>query len=206
MNDSWYDRYLVPPLMDFACGLPVVAAQRRAVVPLAAGRVLEVGIGTGRNLRFYDTRRIESLVGVDPGERMHPQAARRAARAGLPLELLASGAEQLPLPDGSFDCVVCTFTLCSVQDPLASLGEMRRVLRPGGQLLFSEHGLAPEARVARWQRRLEPLWMRLAGGCHLTRDLPALLREAGFRSDLLQGYFARPHTVGYGYWGQASAA
>lgn len=205
-SPSWYDRHLLPWLIDFACGLPVVAGQRRAIVPQAAGRVLEIGIGTGLNLAFYDAARVERLVGIDPAQEMHPLARRRSRRAGMPVELHAAAAEQLPLPSASFDSVVCTFTLCSVRDPAAALAEMRRVLRPGGQLLFAEHGLAPDAGVARWQRRIEPYWTRIAGGCHLTRDVPLLLRDAGFRADLERGYFSRPRFLGYGFWGRASAA
>jgi ubiquinone/menaquinone biosynthesis C-methylase UbiE len=202
---SWYDRHVLPWLIDFACGLPAIAQQRRKVIPQAAGRVLEIGIGTGRNLPFYDPRKVERLVGIDPAQEMHPLAARRSARAGLPVDLRASAAEQLAFDSGSFDCVVCTFTLCSVRDPAAALSEMRRVLRPGGQLLFAEHGLAPDASVARWQRRLEPAWSRIAGGCHLTRDVPLLLRDAGLRFELERGYFASPKFAGYGFWGRASA-
>jgi SAM-dependent methyltransferase len=202
---NWYDRHLLPYLIDFACGLPVVAAQRRQVIPQAAGRVLEVGIGTGLNLRFYDRSRIERLVGIDPAQEMHPLAQRRSRRAGLDVDLRAAAAERLPFEAASFDCVVCTFTLCSVRDPAAALAEMRRVLRPGGHLLFAEHGLAPDAPVAAWQRRLEPVWTRIAGGCHLTRDVPLLLRDAGFHADLERGYFSRPKVLGYGFWGRAQA-
>ena len=201
---SWYDRRVLPYLIDFACGLPAVAAQRRSVVPQAAGRVLEIGIGTGLNLPFYEPRKVERLVGIDPSVEMHPLALRRSRRAGLPVELRTAAAEQLPLDTASFDCVVCTFTLCSVRDPAAALSEMRRVLRPGGRLLFAEHGLAPDASVARWQHRLEPAWSRLAGGCHLTRDVPLLLRDAGFRAEMERGYFARPRFAAYGFWGRAT--
>jgi SAM-dependent methyltransferase len=203
---SWYDRHVLPYLIDFACGLPPVANQRRKVIPLAAGRILEIGIGTGLNLRFYDPRNVETLVGIDPAEEMHPLATRRSLRAGLPVDLRAATAERLPLDSASFDCVVCTFTLCSVGDPAAALAEMRRVLRPGGQLLFAEHGLAPDASVSRWQHRVEPYWSRIAGGCHLTRDVPLLLRDAGFRADMESGYFSRPKLLSYGYWGRASTA
>lgn len=202
---DWYDDHLLPYLVDFACGLPVVAAQRRKVIPQAAGRVLEIGIGTGRNLAFYDPAKVSALVGIDPAEQMHPLARRRSARAGLPVELRTLAAERLPLDTSSFDCVVCTYTLCSVADPLAALAEMRRVLRPGGRLLFAEHGLAPDAAVARWQARIEPYWTRIAGGCHLTRDVPLLLREAGFRARVEEGYFSRPRLLGYGFVGDAQA-
>lgn len=202
---SWYDRHLLPWLLDFACGLPVVAAQRRKVVPQAAGRVLEVGIGTGLNLAFYDPRKVQAVVGIDPARQLHPLARRRSDRAGLPVELHPLAAERLPLPAASFDCVVCTYTLCSVGDPLAALAEMRRVLRPGGKLLLAEHGLAPDAPVARWQQRIEPWWSRVAGNCHLTRDVPRLLREAGFDATLDAGYLDGPRVLSYNFWGEATA-
>lgn len=205
-QDSWYDRHVLPYLIDFACGLPVIAAQRRKVIPRAAGRVLEIGIGTGRNLAFYDTNKVQVLVGIDPAPQMHPLARRRSERAGLPVELHSLSAEKLPLESSSFDCVVCTFTLCSIPDPLAALAEMRRVLRTGGRLLFAEHGLAPDRAVARWQYRLEPWWSRIAGGCHLTRDVPLLLQEAGFRAEVEAAYVARPKVLSYDFWGEATAA
>lgn len=203
---SWYHRHVLPYLVDFACGLPVIAQQRRKVVPQAAGRVLEVGIGTGLNLRFYERQKVQALVGVDPAEQMHRLARRRSQRAGLPVELHSLSAERLPLESSSFDCVVCTYTLCTVADPAAALGEMRRVLRPGGKLLFVEHGRAPDAAVVRWQYRLEPYWSRIAGGCHLTRNVPLLLRDAGFESDMEEAYVAWPKLLSYQFWGRARAA
>jgi ubiquinone/menaquinone biosynthesis C-methylase UbiE len=204
-HPSWYDRHVLPWLLDFACGLPVVSAQRRKVIPQAAGRVLEIGIGTGLNLAFYDKRKLQSLVGIDPALELHPLARRRSARAGIPVQLEAVAAERLPLASGSFDCVVCTYTLCTVADPAAALAELRRVLRPQGKLLFVEHGLAPDASVARWQRRIEPWWSRAAGGCHLTRDVPLLLRDAGFRSRVEAQYVTRPRLLAYTFWGEAQA-
>ncbi|MDE2607794.1 MAG: class I SAM-dependent methyltransferase [Burkholderiales bacterium] len=204
--DSWYDRHLLPWLVDFACGLEPIARQRRKVIPQASGRVLEVGIGTGLNLRFYDRQRVQALVGVDPAQQMHRLAQRRSRAAGIAVDLRPLSADRLPFEAGSFDTVVCTYTLCTVPDPQAALAEMRRVLRPGGTLLFAEHGLAPDAAVARWQHRLEPLWARLAGGCHLTRDVPFLLREAGFAATVEAGYVAWPRFAGYNFWGAASAA
>lgn len=201
---SWYDRHLLPHLVDAGCSVAPIARLREQVVPRASGRVLEVGIGTGLNLRFYDRGQVQALVGIDPAQQMHPLARRRSAAAGLPVELLPLAAEGLPLPDASFDCVVCTFTLCSVDDPSAALAEMRRVLRPTGRLLYAEHGLAPDPSVARWQHRLEPLWTRVAGGCHLTRDMPALLTAAGFRIAGRSAYVARPHTLAFVSWGEAT--
>lgn len=206
VSATWYERRVLPYLLDFACGMSPIANQRREVIPRAAGRVLEVGIGTGLNMPFYDRAKVQSLVGVDPSQQMHALARRRSERVGLPVDLRLLSAEQLPLESGSFDCVVCTYTLCSVPDPLAALAEMRRVLRPGGKLLFAEHGLAPDQGVARWQFRLEPMWSRIAGGCHLTRDVPRLLREAGFHASVDACYVARPKVFSYNFWGEAVSA
>lgn len=203
---SWYERYVLPYLLDFACGLGPIAEQRQKIVPLASGRVLEIGIGTGLNLRFYDKSKVAKLVGIDPAEQMHALARKRSSSVGLPVELRSLSADRLPIASGSFDCVVCTYTLCTVHDPSAALAEMRRVLRPGGKLLFAEHGLAPDANVAKWQSRLEPLWSRIAGGCHLTRDVPRLLKDAGFEGAIEAAYVTRPKTLAYNFWGEATAS
>ncbi len=203
---NWYDRHVLPYLMDFACGLPMVQAQRRLLVPQAQGRVLEVGMGTGRNLPFYDRQRVSFVVGVDPAMQMHRLAQRRSRQAGIAVELMGLSAEHLPATDASFDTVVCTYTLCSIPDPLQALHEMRRVLVPGGRLLFCEHGRAPDETVRRWQDRLQPLWGALAGGCHLGRDVPALLEAAGFAATMQSAYLAGPRPMTFHYWGHAQAA
>lgn len=203
---NWYERHVLPCLLDVACGLAPIRHQREQVVPLAQGRVLEVGIGTGLNLPHYDPRRVRQLVGLDPAMSLHRLAQRRAARAGLAVELIGLSAERIPLDDASFDTVLVTYTLCTIPDPLAALREMRRVLAPGGRLLFCEHGRAPEASVRRWQARLQPLWGRIAGGCQLGRDIPALLHEAGFETPgLHEAYLPGPRPFAYNYWGQAEA-
>lgn len=202
---NFYDQHVLPYLIDFACGLPMVQAQRRQLVPQAQGRVLEIGMGTGRNLAFYDRSRVTRLVGVDPAMQMHRLAQKRSQKAGIAVELMGLSAEQLPTADASFDTVVCTYTLCSIPDALQALREMRRVLVPGGQLLFCEHGRAPDAGVRRWQERLQPLWGPLAGGCQLGRDIPALLQEAGFVAQTQSAYLAGPRPMTFHYWGQARA-
>lgn len=205
MSENWYDRHILPYLIDLACGIGPVGRQREKVVPQARGRVLEIGIGTGRNIPYYDRSRVSQVVGVDPALRMHHLAEKRIRATGLPVELIGLSAEKLPVADASFDTVVCTYTLCTIPDPLAALAEMKRVLVPGGRLLFSEHGVAPDADVARWQARLQPLWKPLAGGCHLNRDIPLLLQEAGFHTQLQSAYIPGPRVVSYHYWGQAQA-
>jgi len=205
MTMNWYERHLLPHLIDIACGMPAVRRQRLRVVPNAHGRVLEIGIGTGLNMPYYEPERIESLVGVEPSQRMHRLALRRSKAAGLEVRLVGLSAEKLPLADASFDSVVSTFTLCTIPDPVAALKEIRRVLAPGGRLLFAEHGRAPEASVRKWQQRLQPLWIPLAGGCHLDRDIPALLREAGFVPKVQSRYLPGPKFLSYHYWGEAVA-
>ena len=207
MSASWYDRHLLPHLVDFACGTQPVRRQREMIVPLAHGRVLEVGIGTGLNMPFYDPSRVRYIVGVDPALQMHRLASKRIARAGLDVELVGISAETLPLEDESIDTVVTTYTLCTIPDPVAALREMRRVLAPGGRLLFCEHGRAPDESVRRWQARLTPHWQKIAGGCHLDRDIPVLLEVAGFRCDALQmRYLPGPRPLTYNYWGVAVTA
>lgn len=204
MSAGWYERVVLPRLLDLACGVKPVRRQRLKVVPKAGGEVLELGIGTGLNLPHYDRARLRRLVGVDPALQMHALAHRRARESGIEVELVGLSAEQLPLPDASFDCVVCTYTLCSIPDPAAALGEVHRVLRPGGRLLFSEHGLAPDESVRRWQHRLQPLWGPIAGGCRLSVDVPALLCSAGFDARIESRYLPGPRFASYHYWGEAS--
>ena len=204
MSLSWYDRYILPPALDFACGLPMLSRQRQLVVPLARGRVLEVGIGTGLNMPYYDKTRITKITGLDPALQLHALARERIEQSGLDVELVGLSAEQIPRPDASFDTVLITYTLCTIPDAHSALLEMHRVLKPGGKLLFCEHGHAPDASVARWQDRLQPLWGKVAGGCHLGRDIPALLRGAGFRLPSVEtGYLPGPKPFTFHYWGEA---
>lgn len=204
---GWYERHVLPYLIDFACGMKAVREQREKVVPLARGRVLEVGIGTGLNLRHYDKAKVEKIVGLDPALEMHRLARKRMQRAGLEVELVGLPAERIPFRDASFDTVLMTYTLCSIPEPVAALREMRRVLRPAAKLLFCEHGASPDPAVRRWQDRLTPLWCRVGGGCHLNRDIAALLAQAGFRSDDLQtAYLPGPRPLTYNYWGTAAPA
>lgn len=203
---SWYERHMLPYLIDFACGMKMVQRQRDKVVPLARGRVLEIGIGTGLNLEHYDKSRISQVIGLDPGVEMHRLAQKRVKKIGIPVELVGLSAEKIPFDPQAFDSVVVTYSLCTIPDPAAALKEMHRVLKPGGKLIFCEHGLAPEASVRRWQDRLTPVWSKLAGGCHLNRDVPALLKEAGFRSaDMQTMYLPGPRPLTYHYWGTAEA-
>lgn len=198
-----YTGHVLPRLIDRALRSPVIEAERAKLVPHASGRVLEVGIGSGLNLPFYRST-VEALYGIDPSVALWRLAAARRARSPFAIEFMGGSAERVPSHDDSFDTVVTTFTLCSIPDPRAALDEMRRVLRPGGRLLFVEHGRAPDARVRAWQDRLTPLWRRIAGGCHLNRAIDELIRGAGFTMvGLEMAYAAYPKLLGYFFTGTA---
>jgi ubiquinone/menaquinone biosynthesis C-methylase UbiE len=202
---SFYEQHLLPHLINCACGSGPIRRQRQKIVPRARGTVLEIGIGTGLNLPFYDAASVERLIGLDPSEASWNLASERASGLPFPVEFIGLPGEEIPLPDASVDCIVMTFSLCTIPDPLSALAGMARVLRPGGELLFCEHGRAPDRRVQRWQDRLNPLWRRIAGGCHLNRDIEALLRSAGFSPrDLHTMYLPRtPRFAGFNTWGVA---
>lgn len=205
---NWYEEHVVPRLIRCACSGPAIMKLREQVVPLAGGAVLELGCGGGLNQRFYDSARISAYAGVDPSAKGLEFARMEAARKGWSHDIRAGTGEAIPFPDDSFDCVVCTFTLCSVQDPGKSIAEMRRVLKPGGQLLFAEHGRAPDAKVAKWQARVEPVWKRVAGGCHLTRPVGKALAGHGFTLRPLGAAYVPkvPRIAGWMEWGVALKA
>ncbi len=191
-----YAKYVLPRLIDLACGQKPMAKLRRQYVPKAKGRVLEIGIGSGHNLAHYQD--VQAIVGLDPAPELTRMAQRRAAEAGVDVQILQASGEQIPAQDGEFDAIVCTWTLCSIPNVGQALGEMRRVLKAGGRFHFIEHGLSPDPRVVRWQRAIEPVWKRIGGGCHLTRQPDALLRKAGF--ELLEanaGYQPGPKWAAY---------
>lgn len=202
---SLYDRYVLPKLLGYACASPPMMKQRTKVVPQAEGRVLELGIGMGLNLAAYDAGRVREVVGVDPSPELRAAAQAAPHDPQLSVRVEDGTAEALPFEDASFDTVVCTFTLCSVCTPSAALAEARRVLKPAGRFLFCEHGLAPDPGVARWQRRIEPLWKRIAGGCHLTRPVGSAIAGAGFAIERLETMYVRhtPRFAGWNEWGAA---
>jgi ubiquinone/menaquinone biosynthesis C-methylase UbiE len=201
---SFYARHVLPRLLDWTMRAGAVTPYRARIAGAAQGRVLELGIGSGLNLAHYGPA-VTGIVGVDPSAELLAMARRRAE--GRPVTLLEASAESLPLPDASIDTVVTTWTLCSVPDAARALAEVRRVLRPGGALLFVEHGRAPSPRVARWQDRLDRPWGCIAGGCHLNRRIDALIADAGLGIEQLQqGHVPGPPTHTWFYEGRAVRA
>jgi SAM-dependent methyltransferase len=200
-----YARYVLPRLIEWACNTALERAQRARVVPHAHGTVLELGFGSGLNLSHYDPARVVRVIGVDPSAEGWQLAARRRARVAFPVEHHPADLTALDLPPGSVDTVLVTWSLCTIPDPLATLRAAWALLRPGGQLVYCEHGLAPDPGPARWQRRIEPVWRRLAGGCRLTRVAPDLLAAAGFTAEEAHAAYlpGAPRWVGYHYWGRA---
>lgn len=195
----------MPHITNCVCGLKPLIEKRRLVVPLAEGRVLEVGMGTALNLPFYDPEKVTHVWGLEPSEGMRRAARKHVLHSGIPVQWLDLPAAQIPLEDATVDTVLLTFTLCSIGDWRRALAEMRRVLKPEGRLIFCEHGAAPDESVFRWQKLITPWWKKMAGGCHLDRPIPRFLVEGGFRiltaeSEYMSGV---PRIAGYTYWGTA---
>jgi ubiquinone/menaquinone biosynthesis C-methylase UbiE len=203
---SLYQRHVVPRLVHLAMRQDYLTSFRRRVIGAAEGRVLEVGIGSGLNLPLYGSN-VRAVIGLEPSPELMRMARERDAEAAVPIEFLEASAEAVPLDDASIDTVVTTWTLCTIPDAPRALAELRRVLKPGGALLFVEHGRAPESGVAWWQDRLDPLWRRLAGGCHLNRKIDDLISGSGFRLDALaNARLPGPRTHTFLYEGRARPA
>ena len=177
----FYSKYLLPRAVHFLCSARPIMKQREKVASLAAGRVLEIGIGSGLNLPFYDPSKVRHVWGLDPSQESWDMAEKTLTRAEFSVEFIKGGAEAIPLDDRCADSVLITFTLCTVASVVQALAEIRRVLKPNGQLIFCEHGTAPDAAVRRWQDRLNPIWKRISGGCSLNLPIPSLLQQAGFK-------------------------
>ena len=205
---SFYKNHILPYLISYACSQPQIMKKRSQLVPAAEGRVLEIGFGSGTNLSFYDPDRVERLFALEPSPAMRTRARPAVARSALEIEWLNLPGEEIPLEAGSVDTVVLTYTACTIPGIEAALSEIRRVLKTGGRLLFSEHGAAPDPRVARWQQCIEPVWKPIAGGCHLTRKPDQLIEQAGFRIKSMDaGYLpGSPKFAAFNYAGSAGLA
>jgi len=202
---SFYDRYILPRLTNLACGTGDISRQRAALVPQAQGVVLEVGMGTGLNVPFYDPAKVSRIIGIEPDAGMRALGRDRYLAAGMPIEVLPAGGEDLPLEDNIADTALLTYTMCTIPDVEAALAEIHRVLKPGGRVLFSEHGRSKDKGIARWQDRITPLWKRVAGGCHLNRDPVALLRKNGFKIERVERTYLSPYARVLTYNSRGSA-
>lgn len=203
-----YDKYFLAPFINCACGTKPILYQRKKVAPLCEGRVLEVGMGSALNLPYYDREKVEFIWGLEPSEAMREKARPNIESSGLDVKLIDLPGEEIPLEDDSVDSILLTYTLCTIPDWAAALQQMRRVLKPGGRLVFTEHGEAPDEGVLNWQNRINPFWKKLAGGCNLNRKIPQLLTDSGFAIDEMDAMYlpSTPKLFAYNYWGVASIA
>jgi ubiquinone/menaquinone biosynthesis C-methylase UbiE len=204
---SFYDKYILPHFLNCACGTKPIQYQREKVVPLATGLVLEIGIGSGLNIPFYNNAKVTRVLGLDPSEELNRMARKVAEEKGLAVEFILGGAEAIALPDNHVDTVLVTYTMCTIPQVAEANKEINRVLKPKGKLIFCEHGLAPDANIAKWQNRIDPYWGKIAGGCHLNRNIPALISAAGFTIESMEQMYlpSTPKFAGYNYWGTAVA-
>lgn len=201
---GFYERHILPLCLDKACGIGPIEKQRAKVVPIATGRVLEIGIGSGLNLPHYDPSKVTSVIGVDPDAHIWARSENRRKAVDFEVERIGLSGEDIPMESDSADTVVVTYSLCTIPDPVRALREIRRILKPDGEILFTEHGRAPDARVEEWQTRIDPIWSKVAGGCHSGRDIPDLMAQAGLETiELHQQYIPGPKVLSYNYWGRA---
>ena len=199
-----YRRFILPRLIELAMRNRRLDFYRRRAIASSRGLVLEIGVGSGLNLALYGPA-VDRVCAIDPAPELLAPASMRIKAARVPVSLMRTSAEHLPFADAVFDTVVTTWTLCSITDPVAALNEARRVLKPRGSLVFVEHGLSPDRRVARWQHGLTPCWRRIGGGCHLNRKMDDLIRAAGFRLDPIEtGYMPGPKPWTFMYEGRAA--
>tara|TARA_Y100000996_G_scaffold190124_1_gene148605 strand:- start:2716 stop:3339 length:624 start_codon:yes stop_codon:yes gene_type:complete len=206
MIKSAYENYVLPKLLDTCCSTKPVNYQREKIVPNASGTVLEIGIGSGLNIPFYNISKIDKIYGLDPSIQLCKKAIKKAEEINMNIDFLFEGAEEIKLKSNSIDTVVITYTLCSIPNPMDALKEIKRVMRSDGNILFCEHGIAPDIKVSKWQNRINPIWGKLFGGCNINRDIPSIISNSGFKVQNLEQMYlpSTPKIVGYNYWGSAS--
>jgi ubiquinone/menaquinone biosynthesis C-methylase UbiE len=204
---SFYEERVLPHLINLACSSKPTRKQREKIVPLAEGDVLEIGFGSGLNLPFYDPQKVRKIWGLEPSAGMRRKARPTVDASNLDVEFIDLPGEEIPLEEDSVDTVLVTYTLCTIPDAIAALEGMRRVLKPGGRLLYCEHGVAPDENVRRWQDRLNPTWSQFTGGCNMNRDILDLITKSGFEiTNDEQMYIPGAKMLSYNFWGSARTA
>ena len=205
---SIYENYILPTVIHTTCGSKPILKQREKVVPLAEGRVLEIGMGSGINLPYYNPDKVDMVWGLEPSEGMRRKAQKNLNKSSLDVQWIDLPSEEIPLDKNSADTIVLTYTLCTIPNWQQALEEMRRVLKPQGTLLFCEHGEAPDHNIRQWQQRINPVWKKLAGGCNLNRPIPSLLTESGFKIEKIESQYlpSTPKFAGFNYWGISKIA
>ena len=200
---SLYNKYILPKFLNCACGSKPINYQRQKIVPLAKGKVLDIGIGSGLNIPFYNSDKIDQVIGIDPSHELIELAKELANDSKASIDLVIGSAESIPYPDNFFDTVLVTYTMCTIPNVAIANKEMWRVLKDDGRLIFCEHGLAPDKKISKWQNRIDPFWGKIAGGCHLNRDIQKLITDAGFSFESLDKMYipSTPKFAGYNYWG-----
>jgi len=206
MIKTAYENYVLPKMLDCCCSTKPISYQRKKIVPEASGTILEIGIGSGLNIPYYQKSKINKVIGLEPSEQLCKMAKKTADDNNFSIDFLVNGAEEIELPSNSIDTILLTYTLCSIPEPYLALKEIMRVMKSDGRILFCEHGIAPDEVVQKWQNRINPLWGKLFGGCNINRDIPNILKNGGFKINSLDKMYlpSTPKIVGYNYWGEAS--
>lgn len=202
---SFYEKYILPRFLNCACASEPITYQRKKVVPLAEGKILEVGIGSGLNLPFYNKSKIEEIWGIDPSEELNAMAKKVAIKEDINVNFITSSAEDIPFPNDYFDTVLITYTMCTIPSVLQANKEIRRVLKHNGKMIFCEHGVSPDENIKKWQKRLNSIWGKIAGGCNINRNIPKLIKSSGFKIVKMDEMYLpkTPRIAGYNYWGYA---
>ncbi len=175
---SFYEKKILPKVLDLLCGSSPINYQRKKIVPKVSGNVLEIGIGSGLNLPHYNVSNISNITALDPAEELTDIAKKRISELDLDIDVINCGAEEIPLESKSFDSILVTYTLCSIENLDDSMREIRRVMKDDGTLFFCEHGIAPDLKTKNWQNRINPIWKRLMGGCNINRDIPEIISNS----------------------------
>jgi len=202
---KFYEKYVLPKIINCACGTKPILIQRQKIVPSASGVILEIGVGSGVNIPYYSNSNVKKLIGLDLQQDNWDQAYKIAKKSNISIDLLQGDGEELPIPNNSIDTVLITYTMCTIPNVQRTLAEIKRVLNSEGKLLFCEHGLAPDKNVQKWQNKLNPIWKKCLGGCNLNRNIPELVLKSGFSFESINEMYipSTPKFVGYNYWGAA---